>query len=191
MIGEQTVSVGEGRDPTTVDSDRLRRVVHGALIDRGQQGRLFQELKRLLGDRSIERLMVFERPYRLIALITPILERMRGAVEQAVSAPVTTIHLGRPVNFEGKDQRRNNAATARLTGGGRACGFRSATFYLEPVAATLSYLWRSAPKQQGVALTVDFGGGTLDLSVAFVMPEQASKCSRPRASDSAATGSTR
>jgi molecular chaperone DnaK (HSP70) len=33
------------------------------------------------------------------------------------------------------------------------------------VAATLSYLWRERPRDKGIALTVDFGGGTLDLSV--------------------------
>ncbi len=29
----------------------------------------------------------------------------------------------------------------------------------------MSYLWRAGPQAQGIALTVDFGGGTLDLSV--------------------------
>ena len=33
------------------------------------------------------------------------------------------------------------------------------------MAATLSYLWRAKPDAAGTALTVDFGGGTLDLSV--------------------------
>jgi len=165
VIGEHTVSLGDGRNPGTADADRLRRAVHGALIDRGQQGRLFQELKRLLGDKSTERLMVFERPYRLVALITPILERMRNAVEQSLATRVTDIHLGRPVNFEGKHERRNDVAVARLAESAEHAGFQSTSFYLEPVAATLSYLWRAGPQSQGVALTVDFGGGTLDLSV--------------------------
>ena len=161
VIGEHTVAMGDGRNPNTADSDRLRRVVHGALIDRGQQGRLFQELKRLLGDRSIERLMVFDRPYRLVALITPILERMRSAVERSLAAPVADIHLGRPVNFEGRHERRNELALARLAEAAEHAGFQTATFYLEPVAATLSYLWRGGPRSRGVALTVDFGGGIL------------------------------
>ena len=165
VIGEYTSSVGDGRNPSTVDTDRVKRVVHGALIDRGQQGRLFQELKRLLGDETTERLMVFERPYRLGALVTPILERMRGAVELSLATQVTDIHLGRPVNFEGKRARRNDVAVARLAEAAEHAGFQTATFYLEPVAATLSYLWRVGPQSQGVALTVDFGGGTLDLSV--------------------------
>ncbi len=63
----------------------LRRAVYGPLVDKGQMGRLFQELKRLLGDRGTERLMVFQRAYRVVALITSILERMRLALEQSTA----------------------------------------------------------------------------------------------------------
>src|SRR6185503_14630111 len=60
-IGEEGMSPGElGRAGGRGDSGGLRRVVYGPLVDRGQMGRLFQELKRLLGDPSTERLMVFE-----------------------------------------------------------------------------------------------------------------------------------
>ncbi|MFT7245996.1 MAG: putative chaperone protein, partial [Candidatus Azotimanducaceae bacterium] len=39
------------------------------------------------------------------------------------------------------------------------------SFYPEPVAATLSYLNEEGHVTEGVVLTVDYGGGTLDLSV--------------------------
>jgi hypothetical chaperone protein len=165
-IGEEGMALGElGKAGGRGDASGLRRVVYGPLVDRGQMGRLFQELKRLLGDRSTERLMVFQRAYRLVALITPILERMRVTLEQSTGQPVPRVHLGRPVNFEGQAARRNDLALSRLAEAGEHAGFRQLSFFREPVAATLSYLWRAGPQAQGTALTVDFGGGTLDLSV--------------------------
>ena len=83
-----------------------------------------QALKRLLGDRSTERLMVFQRAYRLVALITPILERMRLALERSIGQPVTRAHLGRPVNFEGRGARRNELAVSRLSEAAENAGFR-------------------------------------------------------------------
>jgi hypothetical chaperone protein len=165
-IGEEGMALGElGKAGGRGDAAGLRRVVYGPLVDRGQMGRLFQELKRLLGDRGTERLMVFQRAYRVVALITPILERMRLALEQSTGQPVARAHLGRPVNFEGRGARRNELAVARLAEAAENAGFRQLSFFEEPVAATLSYLWRAGPQAHGTALTVDFGGGTLDLSV--------------------------
>ena len=42
---------------------------------------------------------------------------------------------------------------------------RRVEFYPEPVAATLSFLWQQRLRASGIVLTVDFGGGTLDLAV--------------------------
>jgi hypothetical chaperone protein len=165
-IGEEGMALGElGRPGGRGDAAGLRRVVYGPLVDRGQTGRLFQELKRLLGDRGTERLMVFQRAYRVVALITPMLERMRLALEQSTGQPVSRAHVGRPVNFEGRGARRNELALSRLAESAENAGFPQLSFFEEPVAATLSYLWRGEPQAQGTALTVDFGGGTLDLSV--------------------------
>ncbi|MEJ1963421.1 MAG: Hsp70 family protein [Gammaproteobacteria bacterium] len=161
-IGEETVSLAQ--DSRSGGQD-MRRVVYGPLIDRGLQGRLFLGLKRLLGDRSTHSLVVFDRPYRIVALITPVLERLRLAAESSVRRETKSVHVGRPVDFEGGDRRRNDVAMARLAEACGHAGFQGVSFYPEPVAATLSYLFREAPRSEGVALTVDFGGGTLDLSV--------------------------
>jgi hypothetical chaperone protein len=90
---------------------------------------------------------------------------MRVTLELSTGKPVPRVHLGRPVNFEGQAARRNDLAVSRLAEAGENAGFRQLSFYQEPVAATLSYLWRAGPQAHGTALTVDFGGGTLDLSV--------------------------
>jgi hypothetical chaperone protein len=142
-----------------------RNVVFGPLMDRGLPGRLFLGLKRLLGNPAIDRIFVFNRPYRLVALLTPVLLRLREAVEKELHAPVSHAHVGRPVNFEGGDVSRNSLAVSRLREACAHAGFRTVEFYPEPIAATLSFLWQRRLTGNGTVLTVDFGGGTLDLSV--------------------------
>jgi hypothetical chaperone protein len=142
-----------------------RNVVFGPLIDHGLPGRLFLGLKRLLGNAAVERIFVFNRPYRLVALLTPVLLRLHEAVEKELRVPVSQAHIGRPVNFEGSDGARNSLAVNRLTEACAHAGFRSVEFYPEPIAATLSFLWQRQLTGNGTVLTVDFGGGTLDLSV--------------------------
>ncbi len=134
------------------------------MYDRTLPGRLFLGLKRLLGDPAIERLSVFERHYRIVALLTPILTHMRESLEQELSPPLPAIHAGRPVTFEGRAGSRNPVAVARLAEAYEHAGFHIAEFYPEPVAATLSWLHGARRSEQGIALTVDFGGGTLDLA---------------------------
>jgi hypothetical chaperone protein len=164
LIGEASSHVG-GADLAD-DSPALttqRQQLWGPLTDRGLKGRLFHGLKRLLGDPGVERLSVFEQSYRLVALVTPILVRMRESIVAATGGPVEALHHGRPVLFEGKHPDRNAVALARLAEAAGHAGLNGATFYPEPVAATLSYLWQAKPGRGGIALTVDFGGGTLDL----------------------------
>jgi hypothetical chaperone protein len=125
---------------------------------------LFLGLKRLLGNSHIDRLMVFRRSYRLVALLTPVLLRMREQLELGVGRRMLRAYIGRPVEFEGQQADRNQVALARLREAAAHAGFRDVQFYAEPVAATLSFLHASG-LQEGTVLTVDFGGGTLDLSV--------------------------
>ena len=135
-----------------------------ALLDPGLPGRLFRGIKRLLGNSSIYHLQVFGRPFRLVALITPILLRIRKAIQSILAAAPPSIHAGRPVHFAGVDEFSNPLALDRLQEAFAHAGMQDVHFYPEPLAATLSYLvGRSA--DAGNLLTVDFGGGTLDLSV--------------------------
>ena len=166
VIGEAAASVGGNN--TGDDISRLetqRHTLYGPLYDRTLPGRLFLGLKRLLGDPDIERLSVFDRHYRIVALLTPILAHMREALEREQPPPLPAIHAGRPVVFEGRATRRNDVAVARLTEAYEHAGFSVAEFYPEPVAATLSWLHGARRAERGTALTVDFGGGTLDLAV--------------------------
>ena len=142
-----------------------RNAVLGPLIDHGLPGRLFLGLKRLLGNPAIDRIFVFNRPYRLVALLTPVLLQLHEAVQKELRAPVSRAHIGRPVNFEGAESSRNALAVSRLTEACAHAEFRTIEFYPEPIAATLSFLWQRRVTGTGTVLTVDFGGGTLDLSV--------------------------
>jgi hypothetical chaperone protein len=134
-------------------------------VDRTLPGRLFLGLKRLLGDPGIDRLQVFDRQYRLVALLTPILQHVREQLEAGLQAPLPPIFVGRPVDFEGRDASRNPLAVERLSEALDHAGIGLERFEYEPVAATGSYLWRAQQQGEGIALTVDFGGGTLDLAV--------------------------
>lgn len=166
VVGESASSVGGNE--TGEDISRLRterHVVYGPPVDRTLPGRLFLGLKRLLGDPEIERLTVFDKQYRLVALLTPILQHMRERIAEAGGDPVSAIHVGRPVHFEGRHPGRNEVACARLAEALEHAGLPLAGFGSEPVAATLSWRWRAQPERGGLALTVDFGGGTLDLSL--------------------------
>ena len=169
VIGEAASGIGgaETGDDITSALQTNRNLVYGPLTDRGLPGRLFHGLKRLLGDPNIDRLSVFERQFRLVALMTPILQRMRAGIMADTGSKIERIHIGRPVNFEGRGAAGNGSnatAVARLEEACRHAGLPVTAFYPEPVAATLSYLHRAHPSQGGIALTVDFGGGTLDLA---------------------------
>jgi len=170
LVPEIIGQASSGIEDRSTDTDLLeletsRNVVFGPLIDHGLPGRLFLGLKRLLGNSAVDRLFVFSRPYRLVALLTPILVRLREAVEHELGERVTRAHVGRPVDFEGSEGSRNRLALERLGEACRHAGFRHVEFYPEPVAATLSFLRKNTGMPSGTVLTVDFGGGTLDLSV--------------------------
>jgi hypothetical chaperone protein len=166
ILGEAGGAISErSTDSDIGELETTRNTVYGPLIDHGLPGRLFLGLKRLLGDPTVNQVFVFNRPFRLVALLTPVLLRMRESVEQELKGTVRSVHIGRPVDFEGKGSSRNRIALDRLTEASEHAGFRDIEFYPEPVAATLSFLHWQRLLPKGIVLTVDFGGGTLDLSL--------------------------
>ncbi len=174
VVGEvsQFVDSGGGDEPAPVETSTQK--IYGAPItDSGLQGRLFRGTKRLLGDEQVRRLMVFDHPFRLVALITPILLRIARAVEREYGVMPGT-HLGHPVNFEGRDEHRNRLAMTRLGEAYKYAGVKQQHFYPEPIAAAASYLHAHPDVAGEYLLTVDFGGGTLDLCVLRRQPGAAS-----------------
>ncbi|MFM1887065.1 MAG: hypothetical protein RL026_2222 [Pseudomonadota bacterium] len=167
VIGEAASGItgSESGEDITSRLQTQRNLVFGPLTDRGQPGRLFHGLKRLLGDPALERVPVFGRQFRLVALITPILLRMRQAIEADAGHPALPVMAGRPVHFEGSGQHNDALAQGRLAEAFGHAGLQGLAFREEPIGATLSYLHQARPQRPGLALTVDFGGGTLDLAV--------------------------
>jgi len=167
VIGEYSQFVEHGSEGETNEVETSTRKIYGAAVtDSGLHGRLFRGTKRLLGDERVRRLMVFDHPFRLVALITPLLLRMHQALQQQpLTGTAAYGHLGHPVNFEGRGQHRNQLALSRLGEAYKYAGVTRQTFYPEPIAAAVSFLHSNPQAAGDTLLTVDFGGGTLDLCV--------------------------
>ncbi len=165
VIGETSQFVEHGDSENLAPVETVSQKIYGAsVIDSGLQGRLFRGTKRLLGDRRVRRLMVFDHPFRLVALITPILLHVRQALNEAVG-PIGGGHLGHPVNFEGRDQFHNKTALTRLAEAYKYAGVEDQRFYPEPIAAAVSFLNANPGVVGELLFTLDFGGGTLDFCV--------------------------
>ena len=164
VIGEESQFVdnsgGEEIAPVQTSSEKI----YGAAVtDAGLNGRLFRGTKRLLGDEHVRRLMVFDHPFRLVALVTPILLRLKRGADAFLAKQIDTAHLGHPVNFEGRDKFRNELALTRLGEAYKYSGITGQHFFPEPIAAAVSYLHSNPQADARYILTFDFGGGTLDL----------------------------
>lgn len=166
VIGETSQFVeGAGSDGGPGEVETTSEKVYGAAVtDSSLQGRLFRGTKRLLGDERVRRLMVFDHPFRLVALITPLLLRIRQSVEADAGA-FAGANLGYPVNFEGRDTFSNQLALSRLGEAFGYAGIKQQHFYPEPIAAAVSFLHSNAQAQGETLLCLDFGGGTLDFCV--------------------------
>jgi hypothetical chaperone protein len=162
VVGESSQFVDDGGGDEIAEVQTATQKIYGAPVtDSSLQGRLFRGTKRLLGDEEVRRLMVFDHPFRLVALITPLLLRIRQSIEADIGK-FSQAHLGHPVNFEGRDKFSNQLAMSRL---GEAFGYAGITrqhFYPEPVAASVSFLYANPSAEGETVLSLDFGGGTLD-----------------------------
>ena len=171
VIGKAMLAVGYASVGSRNPGETMTVDVYGdAMTDTGMRGRLFRGTKRLLGKADVRRLMVFDHPFRLVALVTPILLRMR----ETLSARIGTFDhgcVGHPVNFEGRDEHRNQLALSRLGEAYRYAGIAKPRFYPEPIAAAVSFLHANPDAAGEHVLTVDFGGGTLDFCILERTPD--------------------
>ena len=171
VLGEARTSAGGPDGPA--GEGETSKVYGQAFNDGSLPGRLFRGTKRLLGNLASDRTLIFSRPFRLVALVTPILVGIRGALRDAIrqmsdrDIPDLADHacIGHPVNFEGNEQQRNAVALDRLSEAYRHAGIVEQSFCPEPTAAAISFLHNQSDRQNQRLLTVDFGGGTLDFSI--------------------------
>jgi hypothetical chaperone protein len=170
VLGEGRTSTGQIGDNGLPEEAATQKIYGQAIIDSGQQGRLFRGIKRLLGNGATQRIMVFERAFRLVALITPLLVRISRSIQPVLlsltpGARPDHACIGHPVNFEGNRHDGNQSALALLAEAYGYAEFREQSFYAEPIAAALSYVYAHPHTQEQTLLAVDFGGGTLDLCI--------------------------
>ena len=166
-LGEARTSAGNNDGPAG-DGD-TNKIYGQAFNDAGLPGRLFRGTKRLLGSKQNDRILIFNRPFRLVALITPILVGIKAALQNhfQISPTYDVNHacIGHPVHFEGYQEERNRTAMERLSEAYQHSGIEHQRFCPEPTAAAISYLDSLPHIQNQRILTVDFGGGTLDFCI--------------------------
>jgi hypothetical chaperone protein len=166
VLGEARTGTGEAASATGGPGEPETATVYGqAFNDSSLPGRLFRGTKRLLGNTKTDRTLVFDKAFRLVALVTPILVGIRQAIEHTVGDKIKHACLGHPVNFEGIESGRNSIALKRLGESYGYAGIAEQSFCPEPTAATISFLHNHPQSDDELILTVDFGGGTLDFSV--------------------------
>ena len=166
LLGEARSGTGGGETAMGGPGESDTSKVYGQAFNDGSlPGRLFRGTKRLLGNTLNDRIAIFDRSFRLVALVTPILVGIRQALEATIDRSASHACIGHPVNFERSGAVRNNIALERLGESYGHAGITQQSFCPEPTAATLSYLHNFPHSNNELVLTVDFGGGTLDFSV--------------------------
>ncbi|MBZ0298389.1 MAG: Hsp70 family protein [Anaerolineae bacterium] len=140
------------------------------LVDEAANGRLIQSIKTALFNERYEGTRIFGKFYRVDDLIAIILRRLRQAAERETGERCDQIVLGRPVQFS-TNPLIDARAEAILLKAAHLAGFDEVRFELEPVGVAYLYHRRSAARQ--TVLVFDFGGGTLDLTIAEVGGPQA------------------
>ncbi len=138
-------------------------------IDTAANGRLLQSIKSALRDPKYDGTYIFDRFYTLDELIAVILSALKAGAERQLGEPCTDAIIGRPVKFS-DDPAINQRAEEILYKAARWAGFERVSFELEPVG--VCYLHHISSPDRHTALIFDFGGGTLDLTVARVGGDQ-------------------
>lgn len=136
-----------------------------ALVDVNEPGRLFQSLKRFLPVTSFQKTNVFGTEYKLEELVATLASSMVRAAEGSLGQKIDQLVVGRPVRFS-EDAVKNEAARQRLEEAWRLTGVANVRFVEEPVGAAHHYAAEARLAPGSRLLVFDFGGGTLDITVA-------------------------
>lgn len=123
--------------------------------------RLFQALKLALKDPSIESTNLFGTQVRLEKIVSWYLASLREKILEAVPEWDLTAVVGRPVELH-PDPVLDRKLQGRFEAAFLAAGFSRVWFVAEPVAAAVDLVG----SVEGRVLVFDFGGGTLDVSIA-------------------------
>ncbi|MCI0776803.1 MAG: Hsp70 family protein [Chloroflexi bacterium] len=136
-----------------------------AMVDVNEPGRLFQSLKRFLVMTSFTKTDVFGTEYSLEELVATLAQQMVRAAEAALGSRISSLVVGRPVRFDDDDEK-DRGALARLKEAWGRVGLDEVSYMEEPVAAAHHHASEARLVEGTRFLVFDFGGGTLDITVA-------------------------
>jgi hypothetical chaperone protein len=143
------------------------RAVQQFLAGAGE-GRLMSSLKSFLTDAGTTT-DVYGTEYDIAHLVAIVLGALKHAADEVTGEKVTRLVLGHPVLFVGADgddfEVKQERAIGCLEKAAHVAGFKEVAFLDEPTAALLG-----EELDDGHLLSVDFGGGTFDVSVVRVTP---------------------
>lgn len=133
-------------------------------------GRLMLSIKTLLTDEKFDYTMVAGHG-RLTGedLVAKFLSIFKQRAEKHFSREFEGVVLGRPVEF-------SSSAIDRMEKAALIAGFKKVVFWLEPVAAALSYELTATEDQ--LICVVDIGGGTSDICVIKTSPSRSAYTDR-------------
>ncbi len=138
---------------------------------RGDEGRLMQALKSVLGTSLIqEKTAVMGGRMAFRDIIALYLRHLKRKLDTHMQENVSKVVLGRPVHFIDGDEVADRAAQNTLEGIAKQEGFEHIAFQYEPIAAALAY--EQSVHREELILVLDIGGGTADFSVIKVSPER-------------------
>ncbi|SDQ16743.1 Hsp70 family protein [Pseudovibrio sp. Tun.PSC04-5.I4] len=138
---------------------------------RGDEGRLMQALKSILGTSLIqEKTAVMGGRMAFRDIIALYLRQLKHKLDAHLNEDVTKVVLGRPVHFIDGNETADKAAQDTLESIARQEGFKDIAFQYEPIAAALAY--EQTVAQEELILVLDIGGGTADFSIIRVSPDR-------------------
>lgn len=160
VIGEVQITVaGKGGSPIQYWQSL------SILIDDAATGRLFQSVKTYLRNMAIEGTQVFDRYFTIDQIMSLLLKDLKQRAEDQFKQPCEDVVLGRPVTYS-YDPDIDARAEEILYKAAHLAGFKKIGFALEPIGA--AFLYHNNEPTRRKILIFDFGGGTLDLTVAEV-----------------------
>ncbi|OHD16085.1 MAG: hypothetical protein A2087_08845 [Spirochaetes bacterium GWD1_61_31] len=125
--------------------------------------RFFQAIKLALKNPAFSGTRIFGQFWPAESLAGLFLREVKRLADEATGSQVDQVVLGRPVVL-GADPTADAALQGRFHKTCLFAGFRAIDFVYEPVGAMLS----DGTTYQGKVLVFDFGGGTLDISIASI-----------------------
>jgi len=135
----------------------------------GTAGRLMTSIKSVLGSSLMdEKTLVFGNLVPFSDILGYFLRNMKDQAEAQLGQPIDSVVMGRPVRFNDKDDKIDQAAEERLRQIVSQEGFKHIEFQYEPIAAAITYA-KTVTKEE-LALIVDIGGGTSDFTLIKVTP---------------------